>query len=98
MNSSHCESLLHRDEAIYSLGCFKIASQEKKPPAVAGRNDHLLENGFNQGSLSLSLFKAGSFFIKVNERNQPSLKLRQVKLRMTMKYSGGNNDNYHGYI
>jgi len=49
MNNSHGESRFHRDEAICSLGCFQIASQEKKPPAVAGRNDHLLENGFNQG-------------------------------------------------
>ncbi|HPR17799.1 MAG TPA: hypothetical protein PLD62_06100 [Candidatus Cloacimonadota bacterium] len=42
MNNSHCESWLHRDEAICSLGCFKIASHQKKHPAVAGRNDHLL--------------------------------------------------------
>ncbi len=66
MNNSHCKSL-------------KITSHEKKPPAVAGRNDHLPEMAFIGEILSLSLFQVESFFVKVNERNQPSLKLRQVK-------------------
>jgi len=48
--------------------------------------------------LSSSLFQVGSFFVKANERDLPSLRLRQVNLRMTKRYSEGNNDNYHGYI
>jgi len=65
---------------------------------LPGRNDHLLEMAFIGKILLLRLFKVGSFFVKANERDLPSLKLRQVNLRMTMKYAGGNNDNCHGYI
>jgi len=67
MNNSHCESLIHRGEAIRSFCCFKIASLEKNPEEQRAMTISLKMASLGK-ILSLSLFKVEVFFVNANER------------------------------